>query len=188
MPDWVAHICISFIIIWVLGKTRLNSHRGYFNLFMLGSVMPDLERPLSYLFSFVFENVPFLHGIFYSTFCSLFHTLVGVFIISLVLTSFFPDDNAKLVYFSFAIGGVLHLLLDSIMWPWPGMGIQWFWPIPWRFSFLLVWPGDPFPLIISGTIALILIGVDLIVFKRFYIYDLSDKLDAFFKNKSTRNI
>jgi membrane-bound metal-dependent hydrolase YbcI (DUF457 family) len=187
MPDWIAHICISYIIIWVLGKTKLNSYRQYFNPFILGSVMPDLERPLSYLFMFIFQNIPSLQGFFYSVFNSLFHTLLGVLLIAIFLTSFFPHDDFKLIFLAFFSGGVLHLLLDSIMWPWHGLGIQWFWPLPWRFSFHLVWPGDPLPLIITGSIALVLLGVDLVFFKRFYIYDLSDKKIPFFSKNPQKS-
>lgn len=184
MPDWVAHICISFIVVWILGKTKLDAHQEYFSIFILGSLMPDLERPFRYLFDFIFVTIldsGTLNNLSQSIVCSLFHTLIGVFIIAIFLTSFFPRDNSKNIFLAFVCGGVFHLLLDSIMWPWHGQGIQWFWPLPLRFSFHLVWPGDLSPLIISGIISLILIGIDLAVFKRFYIYDLSEKLT--FKNQ-----
>ena len=175
MPDWVTHICVAFIIVWILSKTKFDIKiKKYYSIFILGNLIPDLERPFSYLTRFLFAVQELLLELTYGIISSMFHTIIGVAIISLFLSSFFPKNNWKKIYLVFFIGGIGHLLLDMIMWPWPGMGIALFNPLPLDqpfYSFHLVWPGGFIPLIITASIALILIAIDLIFFKKFFIYE-----------------
>jgi membrane-bound metal-dependent hydrolase YbcI (DUF457 family) len=175
MPDWVTHICVAFIIVWILSKTKFDDQiKKYYSIFILGNLIPDLERPFSYLIRFLFADQELALELAYGIISSMFHTIIGVAIICLFLTSFFPKNNWKKIYLVFFIGGIGHLLLDMIMWPWPGMGIALFNPLPLDqpfFSFHLVWTGGFIPLIISASIALILIAIDLIFYKKFFIYE-----------------
>ena len=123
--------------------------------------MPDLERILALVAEFI-QNYE-LKNFFSIVFTTGFHTIIGVLCVSLAMTSFFPNENQKSVYFSFLFGGLFHLLLDSIMWPWPNMGLILFYPFftgpRATFSFHLVWPGGFIPLIIIS----IGVGITLII-------------------------
>lgn len=123
--------------------------------------MPDLERILALTAEF-FQNYQ-LKEFFITVFTTSFHTILGVICVSLAMISFFPNENHKLVYFSFILGGFFHLLLDGMMWPWPGMGLVLFYPFltgpRGTFSFHLAWPESLVPLIITS----IVVGVTFII-------------------------
>ncbi|MHA1229803.1 MAG: metal-dependent hydrolase [Candidatus Helarchaeota archaeon] len=176
IPDWVAHICTAYIIIWLISKTKFdNKLKRYYSIFILGNLIPDLERPFSYLIKFLFSNQQELLEFWYSIISSMFHTIIGVIILSLFLSSFFPKEDWKKISIVFFLGGIGHLLLDMVMYPWQGLGLSLLDPIPLEqpnFSWHLVWPGSFLPMIISSIIASILILIDLIFFRRFFIYDL----------------
>ena len=176
MPDWMAHICVAYIIIWIISKTRFDKKvKNYYSIFILANLLPDLERPFSYLIRYLLEGQDQLLDFWSCIISSMFHSIIGVAIISLFLTSFFTKDDWKKIYIVFFLGGIGHLLLDMVMWPWVGMGMGLFKPIPLDqglFSFHLVWPGSFLPVIISGSIAIILILIDLIFYKKFFIYNL----------------
>ncbi|MHA1270375.1 MAG: hypothetical protein ACTSPY_11350 [Candidatus Helarchaeota archaeon] len=179
MPDWVAHICVAYIVIWIVSKTKFdNAFKKYYSIFILGNLLPDLQKPFDYLIRYLFANQQAALDFWYTIISSMFHTIIGVSIISLFLSSFFTKDDWKKIWVVFFLGGIGHLLLDMVMYPWIGLGIPLFDPIPIDqplFSWHLVWPGSFLPMIISSSIASILIIIDLIFFKRFFIYDLEKK-------------
>jgi len=164
MPDWLTHMGIAYLVIWGLSKIpKYDKLRTYFWLFVIGMVGPDIER----IFRIVAQeigNAFFLELSF--TFTTVSHSILGVVIISLFITAFFPHDkDTKLLYLTLFIGGFGHLMVDLIMWPWPGMGINLFYPLAgseFSFSFHLVWPGGFLPLIVVSSIVLATVCTDLI--------------------------
>ncbi|MFX0139902.1 MAG: metal-dependent hydrolase [Candidatus Hodarchaeota archaeon] len=184
-PDWLAHAGTAYLIIWLISK--LNKYdikcRKYYIFFLIGSIMPDLERILALTAEF-FQNYQ-LKEFFMVVFTTSFHTILGVICVSLALTSFFPNESQKLVYFSFILGGLLHLLLDGMMWPWHGMGLVLFYPFltgpRGTYSFHLAWPESLVPLIITS----IGVGVTLIIdfIQKKSLISLTPLKNLFQKNK-----
>ena len=165
MPDWLTHMGVAYIIIWGISKIpKYESRlRKYFWLFFIGMVSPDIER-IFRLIAQQLGNEVFLE--FSYIFTTITHSVLGVVIVSLFITSFFPHENdTKLIYLTLFIGGMGHLLMDMIMWPWVGMGVNLFYPLTgseFAYSFHLVWPGGFIPLIITGCIILGTVCVDVV--------------------------
>ncbi len=165
MPDWLTHLGIGYILIWIISMIPKydESLRKYYSFFIIGMVAPDMERIISIIASLignpVFQEIAWI-------FTTISHSLLGGTIISLFILGFFTRENdTKKIYFVLLIGGVGHLVLDMIMWPWQGFGINWFYPLvgpEFAFSFHLVWPGGFEPLIITGIVLLGTIVIDLI--------------------------
>jgi LexA-binding, inner membrane-associated putative hydrolase len=165
MPDWLTHMGIAYLVIWGISKIpKYDKLRLYFWLFVIGMVAPDIER----IIRIVAQEIgnPFFLQLAYAI-TTVSHSILGVAIISLFITSFFPHEkNLKRLYLALFIGGIGHLLVDLIMWPWPGMGINLFYPLAgseFSFSFHLVWPGGFLPLIIVSCIVLATVCIDLIL-------------------------
>jgi hypothetical protein len=174
MPDWLTHMGLAYIIIWGISKIPNygDSLRKYFWFFVIGMVSPDIER----VFSIVAEqlgNASFID--IASNFTLITHSILGVLIVSLFITSFFPHEpDWKYIFLTLFIGGIGHLVADMIMNPWQGYGINLFYPLvgsEFAYSFHLVWPGGFVPLIITSIILLGTLCVDLIQ-KNFSVFNL----------------
>jgi len=167
MPDWLTHMGIAYVVIWGISKIpELNSKlRAYFWLFIIGMVAPDIERFFTVVAQ-VIDNAYFTALTF--TFITVTHSILGVAIISLFITSFFPHEqqrDTKFIYLTLFIGGLGHLMIDLIMWPWPGMGLNLFYPLAgseFSYSFHLVWPWNFTPLFITSIILLGTVLIDAI--------------------------
>ncbi|MHA1385545.1 MAG: metal-dependent hydrolase [Candidatus Helarchaeota archaeon] len=163
MPDWLAHIGFAYLIIWGISKVdRYDAKfRKYYLFFFIGGVMPDLERIFALTAEFIHNYQ--LKEFFSAVLTSSSHTILGVIVLSLALTSFFTEENPKWVFIAFFFGGMAHLLLDAIMWPWPNMGLLLFYPFlvgpRFTYSFHLVWPGGFLPLIVISCA----VGISLII-------------------------
>jgi len=165
VPDWLTHMGIAYLVIWGISKIPKYEikWRNYFWLFMIGMVAPDIER----IFRLIAQEIgnSFFLNLAY-TFATVSHSILGVVIISLFIVSFFPHEkDLKFIYLALIIGGIGHLLIDMIMWPWPGMGINLFYPLAgseFSYSFHLVWPGGFVPLIIVSIILLGTVCFDVI--------------------------
>jgi hypothetical protein len=166
MPDWLSHIGFTYLIIWII--SRIDKYdkkcRKYYLFFLIGGVMPDLERIFALIADLI--NNYQLKEFFSVVFTSGFHTILGVSCIAIAMTSFFPKEDSKKVFISFLLGGLSHLLLDGIMWPWPNMGLVLFYPFltgpRGSFSFHLVWPGGFVPLIVISMVVALTLVIDAI--------------------------
>jgi membrane-bound metal-dependent hydrolase YbcI (DUF457 family) len=164
MPDWLTHMGVAYIIIWGISKSpQSDVLKRYFWFFVIGMVAPDIER--------IFKVIAQFTGSTYfmelsSIFTGLSHSLLGVFIVVCFITAFFPHEkDTKWIFLALFIGGVGHLVLDMIMFPWKGMGINFFYPLngpEFAYSFHLVWPGGFVPLYITAAILLGTVIIDLI--------------------------
>ena len=149
MPDWLAHIGFTYLIIWIISKIEKydEKYRKYYIFFFIGGVMPDLERIFSLLAELIQD--PQLQEFFSVVFTTGFHTILGVIIVAFAMTQFFTEENPKWVFLGFLLGGLSHLLLDAVMYPWPNMGLSLFYPFligpRYTYSFHLVWPGGFWP-------------------------------------------
>lgn len=165
MPDWLTHMGVAYLIIWAISKMpQFNKKlRKYFWLFMIGMVSPDIERIFRVIASQL-GNATFLQ--FSYIFTNISHSLLGVVLVTLFITAFFPHEkDTGRIFLALLVGGLGHLLLDMIMWPWSGMGIYLFYPLmgsEFSYSFHLVWPGGFVPLFITGGILLGTVCIDLL--------------------------
>ncbi|MHA1130741.1 MAG: metal-dependent hydrolase [Candidatus Helarchaeota archaeon] len=183
MPDWLTHFFLGYIIIWGFSKFPKydNALRKYYWFFIIGMLEPDIER----IFSIIANQTSSALFIEISAILTgVFHSILGVFIISLFITSFFPrEKDTKFIFLALFIGGIGHLLTDAIMWPWKGMGINFLYPLngpEFAFSFHLVWPGGLIPLIVTSSIVLGTVIFDLIT-QNFSVFQLNFGKDDYLK-------
>jgi len=74
-----------------------------------------------------------------------FHSILGVFLLTIFIGSFFPKEPPTRTFILLLTGGLLHLLLDMMMWPW-GAAYPLLFPltgVKYVYNFGLLWPGDP---------------------------------------------
>ncbi len=81
-----------------------------------------------------------------------FHSLLGIFLLSIFISSLFTKDNMLSTFLLLFVGGFIHLLLDMLMWPWGG-GYSLLFPLlgtNYNYGFGLIWPGNTtLPVILS---------------------------------------
>jgi hypothetical protein len=96
MPDTFTHIAIPSLFSGILKKIF------FVPIFLVGTVLPDYLR----------EFFGLLLPIDYYTMVYPFHSVIGAFFSSLLLTSFFISQIRRQVFFSFFCGQLIHLLFD----------------------------------------------------------------------------
>ena len=72
----------------------------------------------------------------------------------------------KYIYLILFLGGLIHLIFDTMMYMWDGLGIYWLFPLQspeFVFSFHLFWPGSLLPNIIVSILLGIIGGIELII-------------------------
>jgi len=154
MPDVLTHLIIGTSIALL---ARRDGPRSDQVLIVLGSVLIDIERPLTW----VLTVSPF----YWIGISSAFHSILGALVLSYVGAAFFnlemtPFRNRmKLIL----IGSLSHLFLDMVMYPWAELGIYLLYPLKVGFSFNLLWPDFWwFPIIgLSCCVAAIIIKYSL---------------------------
>ena len=157
MPDWIAHLMLGWVVAVAL---KIGGARRV--IFLIGNVIPDIVRFLNVLatmFAPSWFYAYVAHPINVGS-----HSILGVIAYGLFLSLFFklqPERCSRCPggtrtiqrawhraldspAFLLVLGGLLHLFLDTFMWPWAG-GIAWFYPLldpPFSWSFQLWWPGS----------------------------------------------
>lgn len=130
---------------------------------MIGTVAIDLDRIIR-MVAQLLDFTTLLNLSYSLTYVT--HSFLGVALVSLFITAFFPrEKDIKWIYLTFVVGGLSHLLLDMIMYPWAGMGQYLFFPLTgseFAYSFHLVWPGGFIPLYVTAVLVFVTVVVDLI--------------------------
>ncbi len=127
MPDIFTHLLLG-LSLGILWKQETKED---FLLIVIGSVIIDIERPLSLIFTHFFDW-GFTRG---------FHSLFGAFCLSSLLAFCFDLDHRsffakfKLLF----IGCLVHLFADMTFQKWPEVGIHFLYPLRIPFSFNLLW-------------------------------------------------
>jgi len=139
VPDVLTHLLVGISIALLI---RMNGPSSEQMLIVLGAVLIDIERPISWLL----EVTPF----YWIDLGSAFHSILGAIVLSYFAAACFKmetnvfKDRFKLLL----IGCASHLLLDLVMYPWAELGLQLLYPMKIPFSFHLLWPDFSwFPLI-----------------------------------------
>ncbi|MBA7590054.1 hypothetical protein ES708_32156 [subsurface metagenome] len=131
MPDVLTHLLVGGSLALLV---RMDGPKSEQMLIILGAVLIDIERPISWLLA----DTPF----YWIGLGSAFHSILGAVVLSYFAAACFNLENSvfwerfKLVF----IGCASHLLLDMVMYPWAELGLQLLYPITIRFSFHLLWP------------------------------------------------
>ena len=91
MPDWVVHLGVAAIIIWIALKINKPLTKKYYPYFVIGSVSPDFERIFWIVLKlFGQEQLASYTGTLFTTPS---HSLLGIIIISGFLMIFFYQNN-----------------------------------------------------------------------------------------------
>ena len=131
MPDVLTHLLIGISIAILI---RPKGTRAEQMLIILGALLPDVERPVTWILNGI--------GFDWVGLSPAFHSVLGITVLSYIIAACFVLDgvsfNSKftLVF----IGSISHLFLDMVMYPWAEHGLYLFYPIRLAFSFHLFWP------------------------------------------------
>lgn len=104
LPDWIAHILITWSICTILGFRFKEFNQSNTAIAMLGSVLPDVYK-ITILFN--------LSGIKLGNMLSLLHIPIGSFIFAIILSLFFKERKNALIFLSFGI--FTHYVLDLLL-------------------------------------------------------------------------
>jgi hypothetical protein len=130
MPDVSTHLMfgIALALIIVTKKSKVEGM-----LVVLGSVLIDVERPVSWFLIAI--------DLDWLSLTSAFHSILGAVMLSFFAASCFNLEtvNLKLRFLWILIGCAEHLMLDLTMHPWAEMGLYLLYPLKIPFSFGLVW-------------------------------------------------
>lgn len=142
---------------YLLGRSaQLDSNKKA--ILLLGTIMPDFERVFPLLCNAL--RAYRAEEFFYKMLTQPFHSLLGLGMLTVFFASFFPEEPYRRTFLLLIIGGIMHLLLDMMMWPWSG-GYTLFFPLQgskYTYSFRLIWPGNMIlPTLIGFPTALLLI-------------------------------
>ena len=131
MPDVFTHLLVGISLALLI---RMDGPRSEQMLIVLGAVLIDIERPLSWLLAGT--------SLYWIDLGYAFHSILGAVVLSYFAAACFAmeesviQDRFKLVF----IGCISHLLLDMVMYPWSELGLQILYPLKMTFSFHLLWP------------------------------------------------
>ena len=160
MPDILTHLLLGIALVLIL---RFDSwEEGY--LVIVGGLIIDIERPITLIAETM--NIKCFE------FTMPFHSILGSFLLSLVIASLFKikEIDYRRTLQLIMLGSVLHLLADMTLYPWEEKGLFLLYPLQIPFSFNLFWPGYiGYPFI---GLVFCLIG-----FTVFYFYKIRKNVD-----------
>jgi len=145
LPDVFTHLMVGFSVAILV---RRNDNRAEQMLIVLGSVLIDIERPITWLL--VGTELEWIE-LGYA-----FHSLLSAAVLSFFAASCFTLDDTDFrgrVVLIF-IGCISHLALDLTMYPWIEVGLYLLYPLTIPFSLNLLWP-DFWFFPVLGLVALI---------------------------------
>ena len=131
MPDVFTHLMVGASVALLI---RSDDKRAEQMLIILGAVLIDIERPISWLL----EGTEFE----WIALGSAFHSILGAIVLSYFAAACFviEDTTFKNKFLLILLGCSSHLLLDMVMYPWPELGVPLLYPLKINFSFNLLWP------------------------------------------------
>jgi hypothetical protein len=131
MPDVLTHLLVGVSIALLV---RREGPRSEQMLIVLGAVLIDIERPITWLL----EGTPF----YWIGISAAFHSILGAVVLSYLGAACFDLETTvfKDRFNLILIGCVSHLLLDMVMYPWAELGLYLFYPLKIALSFHLLWP------------------------------------------------
>ncbi len=131
MPDVLTHLLVGVSLALLVRKDGPRSEQM---LIVLGAVLIDIERPITWLLADT--------SLYWIGLVSAFHSILGAVVLSYFAAACFDLENSiiKKRFELLIVGCISHLLLDMVMYPWAELGLQLFYPLKISFSFHLLWP------------------------------------------------
>ncbi|MGY5881868.1 MAG: metal-dependent hydrolase, partial [Candidatus Thorarchaeota archaeon] len=157
---------------------RRDDNRTEQMLIVLGAVLIDIERPISWLLA----GTEF----YWLELGSAFHSILGAIVLSYFATACFTieDTTFKNKFLLILLGCSSHLLLDLVMYPWVEIGLYLLYPIKVSFSLNLLWPDYSFyP--VFGMIIIVVVYLYRLLFSSCYRTKKATLLPSFITNKKS---
>jgi membrane-bound metal-dependent hydrolase YbcI (DUF457 family) len=131
MPDVLTHLLVGVSIALLVVR---DDNRPKQMLIILGSVLIDAERPITWLLNWM--NMDWI-GLTDAT-----HSLLGIVVLSYFAAACFnfKSTDFQRRWFLIFLGCTSHLLLDLTMYPWEEIGTYLLYPLKIANSFNLLWP------------------------------------------------
>lgn len=139
MPDWLTHVLFAWAL-WNIISIKFNIlYRG---VFLTGSIVPDIK--IVYL---LFPKI--------ESYLSVFHTPIGIIIISGILARLAFKDNVKKAYIFLVIGisSLFHLFLDLLVNSMEGR-VMLFFPFSFNYYSLNIFMQEDFTFLYFAFLAL----------------------------------
>ncbi len=129
-PDVLTHLLFGMSLAFVLYGVRLTEKSV---LIMLGSILIDIERPLTW----ILMNT----DLYWLDLKLATHSILGAIVLAFFAASCFNSSRIEHVSrFKLVLAGcILHLVLDMTMYPWEEIGLYLLYPLKIPFSFNIVW-------------------------------------------------
>ena len=131
MPDVLTHLLVGVSIALLVVR---DDNRPEQMLIILGALLIDIERPITWLLTSM--NIEWI-GL-----TGAFHSLLGAVVLSYFAAACFDFESTgfqRRVFLIF-LGCTSHLVLDLTMYPWEEVGLYLLYPLKIPFSFNLFWP------------------------------------------------
>lgn len=154
MPDVLTHFMIGASLAFLV---RMDGPRSEQMLIVLGSILLDIERPLSWALSYTpFNWIELSSG---------FHSIIGALVLACFAAICFELETTdfRTRFYLLLIGCTSHLLLDLIMYPWKELGLQLLYPLKERFSLHLLWPDFLWYPLFGLSLLLIILCIRIII-------------------------
>ena len=157
MPDVLTHLLIGVSLAILI---RPRGTRSEQMLIVLGALLPDIERPTTWLLEAI--------GLDWVGLGFAFHSILGTFVLSCVMANCFVlnDINFRCKFVFVFAGCMSHLFLDMMMYPWVEYGLYLLYPIRMAFSFHLLWPDFWWYPVIGLGCFLIALLIGFLIFSR----------------------
>jgi len=157
MPDVLTHLMVGISVALLV---RRDDNRPQQMLIILGALLIDIERPITWLLE--------LTDFGWIELTSASHSILGAVILSYFAAACIHLEDTELRNRAILIfiGCLSHLILDLVMYPWPEIGLYLLYPLKIPFSFNLLWPDFPYyPLFGVVTLTLALIARRIVIYR-----------------------
>ena len=149
MPDTFSHIALFYLL-----RKRIK-RKIIFVAFLVGTVLPD------YLREFTLIMLP----VEYSGYAIPFHSILGIFIMSFILSMLFIRNQQKEIFIGLFLGNLSHLFLDMLQVYPGGSNLYVFFPILYKSDIGII-PESSWIFIFIIALLLFLISVAISKIKK----------------------
>ncbi|MBN2426509.1 MAG: DUF4184 family protein [Calditrichaceae bacterium] len=149
MPDTFSHIALFYIL-----RKRIK-RKIAFIAFLIGTVLPDYLRE----FALIILPVEF------SGYAIPFHSIIGLFIMSFILSMLFIKSQQKEIFIGLFLGNMSHLFLDMLQVYPGGSSLYVFFPILYKSDIGII-PESSWIFIFIMTLLLFLISMAISEIKK----------------------
>lgn len=130
MPDVLTHLLFGVSLAMLI---RRDDNRPEQMLIVLGAVIIDIERPITWLLAAT--------ELYWLNLVRATHSILGAVVLAYFAAACFQMERTSFLkrFQLISIGCASHLFMDLTMHPWIEMGLRLFYPLGIPFSFGLFW-------------------------------------------------